>query len=527
LGGGEKDAAVVVAIEKYAFLPNVPGADKNAVDWYTYFVKGRLVPAASVRLLVNQEATIEGMKQAAADAAKNVRPGGKVWFVFIGHGAPALDSKGGRLVGYDTQQSAGSLLARSLAQNELSGLLEGRTNKQAVVVVDACYSGRSASGETLVTGAQSVVIVKTINANTVILRAGRSDQIAGPLRGFARPAFSYLLLGALRGWGESDGDADGRVTALEAINYVGTAIKTTVSDREQTPEMSGRGDIVLATKAREQGPPLPDIVSDLLPPPGGAGGAPGGDTPPATAGANGNTAATTLNGCPQSECTATSPLNGVWRCALAGSSQILIDAGRIQIRPRQGMGGTGCLTCSGQFETVSDDGRFSSTNGHFVARLDGASIDWESCASDLASCRASPQRRISGPFACTRASPNTISNQAPAWQPAPPAPSAAFVPVQPAYVVDPGGGWRPPPQANVRMQPPPRVPYPVAGPQYRQVGPAVRVRPGSDVAPTAPPRPAPPPIRPAPRVHPAPAVRPAPAIRPTRPPYARDGQQRL
>jgi hypothetical protein len=48
-----------------------------------------------------------------------------------------------------------------------------------------------------------------------VLSAGKGDQFAGPLPGLGRPAFSWLVLGALRGWG--DADRDGTVTAREAV----------------------------------------------------------------------------------------------------------------------------------------------------------------------------------------------------------------------------------------------------------------------------------------------------------------------
>ena len=50
-GGGENDAAIIAAVERYAFVSPVSGASKNAVDWYNHFVGGRKIPLDAVRLL--------------------------------------------------------------------------------------------------------------------------------------------------------------------------------------------------------------------------------------------------------------------------------------------------------------------------------------------------------------------------------------------------------------------------------------------------------------------------------------------
>src|SRR5690606_17022090 len=98
---------------------------------------------------------------------------------------------------------------------------------RAVVVLDACFSGSSARGA-LMTGLQPVIPTHALPTavKTTVLTAGAADEFAGPLPGAGRPAFSYLVLGALTGWG--DGDAAGRVTASEAVAYAHDAIAATV-----------------------------------------------------------------------------------------------------------------------------------------------------------------------------------------------------------------------------------------------------------------------------------------------------------
>jgi len=259
--GGEHDAAVIVAIEQYASVPSVPGATQNANDWYTYLVKSRGMSPTRVRLLRDNEGTMEKMRRFADETAGDMGPDGTLWFIFIGHGAPAKDGNGGVLVGYDAQQDADSLFARSLPTSDLIDRLNRGRQAQTVVVVDACFSGRSTNGESLVPGLQPLIVARQkglLDAKTIVMTAGKSDQFAGPLPGTHRPAFSYLLLGALRGWG--DDNRDGHVTAQEAVAYTRDVLRALVTDRSQTPELNtSQPDRVLSNGA-EQGPDLSAIA---------------------------------------------------------------------------------------------------------------------------------------------------------------------------------------------------------------------------------------------------------------------------
>jgi len=260
-GGGENDVAIVVGIDRYAFVAPVPGATRNAADWYKYLVQGHRIPTANIRFLRNEDATVEGMRAAVAETTAAAKSGATLWFVFVGHGAPDRDGKQGVLVGWDVQQKANSLYARSLPQSELLATISHGRQSRTIVVLDACFSGQTASGGSLAPGLQPLLVwrLSNIPVHTLIMTAGQSNEFAGPLPGANRPAFSYLLLGSLRGWG--DVNLDGKVTAAEAVSYAAEAIKILVTDRNQTPQIVGDlGSTVLSRHASERGPSLLDMV---------------------------------------------------------------------------------------------------------------------------------------------------------------------------------------------------------------------------------------------------------------------------
>lgn len=173
---------------------------------------------------------------------------------------PARDGKDGLLVGADAQGEPESLYARSLPKAEALQILQKSRAARVVVVLDACFSGRTASGKPLVEGLQPLVVTREeapVSAKTVLLTAAKGDEFAGPLPGLSRPAFSYLLLGGLRGWADADGD--GKVSAAEAGAYAGKVLRVLAQGRTQTPTVEGGKDTLLG-EGREAGPPLRKLV---------------------------------------------------------------------------------------------------------------------------------------------------------------------------------------------------------------------------------------------------------------------------
>jgi uncharacterized caspase-like protein len=243
-------------------VPAVNGARQNANDWYRYLTVGLQIPTSRVTLLRDNEATVEKMRSFVDRVASSVGTGGTLWFVFIGHGAPSKNGKDGILVGADAQQDADGLYARSLLQQELlAGLKRGR-QARTFVVLDACFSGRTGQGEALARGLQPLIAVTAEavkQSGATVLTAGSGNEFAGPLPGADRPAFSYLVLGALRGWG--DENRDGIVTANEAVSYARQVLSATVRGRTQTPELvSPDPEVPLSQGARENGPNISDMV---------------------------------------------------------------------------------------------------------------------------------------------------------------------------------------------------------------------------------------------------------------------------
>lgn len=273
--GGAKvksdDVAVVVGISDYLVLPDIDGAADNARDWAQYLTRVAGLRGDHITLLTDAEATKErierALQQASQQASASSKHKGRLWFIFIGHGAPSPKGDDGLLLGADAQADADSLAARGLAQKVVEGIVDAGAHADAVIVYDACFSGSTADGEKpLVRGLQATLPVRKAPppaAKAKVILAS-SESFAGPLPGEKRPAYSYLLLGALRGW--ADDNRDGRVDVDKAHGFASGVMRQTLKATNRLPQRRGtQGAVVLAARAAEEKPDVMALVMQRCP----------------------------------------------------------------------------------------------------------------------------------------------------------------------------------------------------------------------------------------------------------------------
>ncbi|MEQ1572309.1 MAG: hypothetical protein ABMA64_42185, partial [Myxococcota bacterium] len=248
--GAASDAAVVVGLEDYGFLPQVPGAARDARALYHALVYTRGVPLERVELLTggNREQIL-----AAVDRARDkLGPSGTLWVVYAGHGATRPDTGEWMLVGDDAKPDPAVFTARSVSASELGD--------DVVLVADACWAGRARDGSELVPGVRFAVPQQpTVGGRGARVVAAGPGQVSAPYTPADHGLFSYFFTGALRGWadGELDGQRDGTVTLREAHAYTARAIAT-VNPTGQQPSFTGadRPVVVARPEVLELGPDL-------------------------------------------------------------------------------------------------------------------------------------------------------------------------------------------------------------------------------------------------------------------------------
>lgn len=250
-----QDAAVVIGLEDYAFVPDVPHARRDAEAFSMFLTYTRGVPADRIRTVT--AGSVETLRQALAEAGQRTHAGGTVWVYFAGHGAASIATGERVLLGDDVRPDPVAFDARTVPVAEVERLASAGGGAP-VLILDTCYAGAGRGGQTLLAGRRFAVPAYAAQPATGGAQwlAVAPDELSGPLDEVQHGAFTYLAVGALRGWadGELDGRADGQVTAAEASAFVGRALRI-LGIHDQHPAWVGPGgDRVLST-GTEPAPP--------------------------------------------------------------------------------------------------------------------------------------------------------------------------------------------------------------------------------------------------------------------------------
>ena len=230
---GAQDGVVVVAVARRAGLPALAGVRVSGEDWLRFFPTVLGVPAERVTALFDSAATRSTISSAVHATAARVSPGGRLWFVAIGHGVVS-------------ETDIASAAARPDVQ--VVSVLD-------VAPADTAAPARSAPPTTR-PGALAPIPFSIVPAT--------------PLPGAARQALSYLLMGALRGWG--DRDHDGHVTASEAAAYVDSTLRSLAPPSPSAARVSVNTELACAelttlSVAREPAPNVMGLAAPLPPEP--------------------------------------------------------------------------------------------------------------------------------------------------------------------------------------------------------------------------------------------------------------------
>jgi hypothetical protein len=347
------DAAVVIGIEDYFVLPDVPHATRDAAAAEATLRETVGVPPERIRVLT-RGANREQILAAVTSAGESVGPGGTVWLTYAGHGA-ADPSTGERLLlGADAQADQLSFRARAVPVAELEALATAGGG-EAVLLLDTCYSGRTRDGGDLVAGKRFAVPSYATEAPDRVHRwtAAGPSEWSSPLPSVRHGAFTYAALGALRGWADTDGD--GAVTAGEAHDYVVRALPT-LQITDQRPAFVGSRDKVLS-HGSEAAPELSAPVSVI-------GVLVGSEVPPKGVGGLGlrTTPRSTVTAGPQVDLSRRGPYTQVYRPRTEG----LVWAAALTA-----IGGGMALHSYNRADRVDTAGKWTST---YALNLTGGSI---------------------------------------------------------------------------------------------------------------------------------------------------------
>ena len=234
----DKGRALVVGLARYDQVSSLPDAVLNdARDVADLLGSGAYCgfPAANIRLLLNEQATLGALQGALAELATASGEDDTVIVFFSGHGARLgqAPDETSALVPFDTRLS--DLDGSTLSEGELSSSLAKIRAKRLLVLIDACHAG----GAGVLKGGPGDVrfglVDKTLQrlasgTGRVIMASSRANETSLVTPGARNSVFTERLLEALRGHARTTGD--GLIRVFDIFNYVAEHVAQTVPGQQ-------------------------------------------------------------------------------------------------------------------------------------------------------------------------------------------------------------------------------------------------------------------------------------------------------
>ena len=235
----EKTFAVIIANEEYTAVPPVPMAGNDGKVFAQYCEQTLGLPKENIRQYPN--ATYGTMIRAIQDitniasAYNDIR----VIFYYAGHGIPNESSRDAFLLPIDAD---GSQTEACYPLKKLYSELSALGAKQVVVFLDACFSGATGEGGTLMASARGVALVarqERPTGNLIVFSAASDDQTAFPYKDQGHGLFTYYLLKKLQ-------STKGNVTLGDLGQYIISNVKqksVVINRKLQTPTVTCSSDL--------------------------------------------------------------------------------------------------------------------------------------------------------------------------------------------------------------------------------------------------------------------------------------------
>lgn len=259
---GDRDIALVIGVEEDGAVPGRPGARMLARAWLDYLREVRGVRASRSALLLDGEVTPRQIVRTLNRLRRRPVDDATAWVIFIGRAGTDRDTGRGLLLtpGGDALDLDAILLRAGYG-----------THGRALVVVDGCTPPTAAD---LVSGvfAGPPPAYHRFKGDRLdprdpkhpprrwhaparldVFTAGVGARCVESLPGARAPALSYLLLAALGGWADRNGDGD--VTTAEVVARLDGLLRLgrAAAGEGADPEVYG-SDLVLASGTAARGP---------------------------------------------------------------------------------------------------------------------------------------------------------------------------------------------------------------------------------------------------------------------------------
>lgn len=236
----DKTFAVIIANENYTAVPKVPMAGNDGTVFAQYCEQTLGIPRSNIRQY--PDATYGEMIRAMRDITNISRAYNndiRVIFFYAGHGIPNESTRDAFLLPIDAD---GANTEVCYPLKKLYGELASLEAKSVVVFLDACFSGSTGEGGTLMASARGVALKarqEKPSGNLIVFSAASDDETAYPYTEHRHGLFTYFLLKKLQ-------ESKGNTTLGDLSKYITDNVKqrsVLINHKIQTPTVSASIDM--------------------------------------------------------------------------------------------------------------------------------------------------------------------------------------------------------------------------------------------------------------------------------------------
>ena len=280
---------VVIGIDEYSYSKPLYGAVNDAKVIADSL---NAIGAKQIKLLVNDQASRDGIKKAWEDISSQAKSGDVVFFTYAGHGAQEPERvKGTETDGLDEFYllgrfaESGKQTYERIIDDDLQEWFSKRPDLNIILISDSCHSGtmtraykstklnyRNATVKNITDDAlplpanAEIIDEQKSKLNHVIAFSATQDNESLPeveIDNQAHGALSWYLAKGLRG--EADDNADGTISAAELKKYLAENVRMK-TEGQQHPQITYVQDIAIIKATKIQNKPASARLDNNLSP---------------------------------------------------------------------------------------------------------------------------------------------------------------------------------------------------------------------------------------------------------------------
>ncbi|MFG3307900.1 caspase family protein [Streptomyces wuyuanensis] len=232
--------ALVIGIANYENISSLPEAVLNdARDTASVLRAAEYCgfPPDQVQVLLDDQATLHGIRSGLADLASTSTAEDTVVIFFSGHGGRFPTGVGDTSALLPVDFQTNNLPGTALPEVELTAALAAIKAQRLLVLIDACHAGgvaalKTHTEEDSIHAGFSEKSLQQLAQGTgrVVIASSRAQEYSLVLNGARNSVFTQYLLEALEGKARTTGD--GLIRVFDVFNHVAENVRTAFPERQ-------------------------------------------------------------------------------------------------------------------------------------------------------------------------------------------------------------------------------------------------------------------------------------------------------